>query len=77
MSEAVVCYFDQLTHSQKTKVGLARAVREGKKLGRKTNVTPGTRATVLELRRHGYGIKKIASMLRIGVGTTSAIVKAA
>ena len=68
---------DEPTHSERIKVGLEIAKREGKSPGRKTNVTEETTATVLELRKHGYGIKKIARNLRIGVGTTSAIVKAA
>ena len=68
---------DEPSHSERIKTGLERAKREGKKLGRKTNVTEGTKATVLELRNHGYGIKRIAKTLRIGVGTTSAILKAA
>lgn len=68
---------DEPTHSERIKTGLEIAKREGKSLGRKTNVTPGTKMTVFELRKHGYGIKKIARTLKIGVGTTSDILKAA
>ena len=35
---------------ERVKAGLERAKAEGKKLGRPSNITPGTRAAVLELR---------------------------
>jgi DNA invertase Pin-like site-specific DNA recombinase len=57
--------------------GLARARAQGKKLGRPSNVTPKTKAAVMELRGKGFGINKIARTLRIGVGTTGKILKAA
>jgi DNA invertase Pin-like site-specific DNA recombinase len=57
--------------------GLERAKRDGKKLGRPSHVTPGTKSAVIELRAKGFGINKIARTLRIGVGTTAKILKAA
>jgi DNA invertase Pin-like site-specific DNA recombinase len=57
--------------------GLERAKRDGKKLGRPSHITPGTKSAVLELRDKGFGINKIAKTLRIGVGTTAKILKAA
>ena len=57
--------------------GLARAKRDGKKLGRPSHITPGTKSAVIELRAKGFGINKIAKTLRIGVGTTAKILKAA
>lgn len=73
----MVLEFGYLNHSARIKAGLALARRQGVRVGRPTNVTPATKATVLELHKHGYGIGKIARLLRIGVGTTSAIIKAA
>lgn len=57
--------------------GLARARSEGKKLGRPSNVNPSVKTSVVELRRQGYSIHRIAKTLRIGVGTTSKILTAA
>lgn len=57
--------------------GLARARAQGKKLGRPTNVNGSTIAAVKLLREKGYAIHHIARELRIGVGTTSKILKAA
>lgn len=61
----------------RVRAGLERARREGKRLGRPSNVNDGTRAAVLELRRKQFGIVKIAKTLSIGVHTVSKILKAA
>jgi len=57
--------------------GLARAKSEGKKLGRPSNVNESVIASVKLLRQNGQSIHTIAKQLRIGVGTTSQILKAA
>jgi len=54
--------------------GLRRAVGNGKRLGRPTNVNDSVRASVRVLRQEGWSIHKIAKELHIGVGTTSKIV---
>jgi DNA invertase Pin-like site-specific DNA recombinase len=58
---------------ERINAGLARARAEGKKLGRPTNVNASVRTSVRLLREKGYSIHKIAKQLRIGVGTTQAI----
>ena len=50
--------------------GLDRAKKEGKKLGRPTNVNDAVRASVSVMRSKGYSIVQIAKTLKIGVGTT-------
>ena len=62
---------------ERTLAGLARAKSQGKKLGRPTNRNEGTVAAVKMLRSQGLGICAIAKTLRIGVSTTSEILKAA
>jgi DNA invertase Pin-like site-specific DNA recombinase len=48
--------------------GLQKAKKAGTKLGRPTNCNPQTKATVLELRSKGMSVRKICSLLKIGVG---------
>lgn len=62
---------------ERTLAGLARAKSQGKRLGRPTNRNDGTVAAVKMLRSQGLGICAIAKTLRIGVSTTSEILKAA
>lgn len=57
--------------------GLARARAAGKKLGRPSNVNEAVITSVKLLREKGYSIHHIAKELRIGVGTTQRILKAA
>ena len=61
---------------ERTLAGLARAKSQGKRLGRPTNRNEGTVAAVKMLRSQGLGICAIAKTLRIGVSTTSEILKA-
>ena len=62
---------------ERINAGLARAKAEGKKLGRPSNVNDSVKTSVRILREKGYSIHHIARELRIGVGTTSKILKAA
>ena len=63
--------------TERVKAGLARTKAEGKKLGRPSNINEDQKAAVIDLRAKGYGINKIAKTLKIGVGKTSKILKAA
>lgn len=53
--------------------GLRRAKDQGKKLGRPTSINQSLITAVKMLRDKGTGIRKIASELKIGVGTTMKI----
>jgi DNA invertase Pin-like site-specific DNA recombinase len=57
--------------------GLETAKRNGRKLGRPSNVNPGTKTAVSELRQRGMSICAIAKTLRIGVDTTRKFLSAA
>jgi DNA invertase Pin-like site-specific DNA recombinase len=54
---------------ERIKLGVERARREGKKLGRPSSVTDSTRAAIVELYKKGMSPKKISQTLRCGVGT--------
>jgi DNA invertase Pin-like site-specific DNA recombinase len=51
----------------RTKEGIAAARAKNKRWGRPTNCNPQTKATVIELRSKGMSIRKICSLLKIGV----------
>ena len=61
---------------ERINAGLSRAKAEGKKLGRPTNVNAETRDKVVQLRKEGMPIKKIAKELRIGLATTRKLLAA-
>jgi DNA invertase Pin-like site-specific DNA recombinase len=62
---------------ERINAGLARARAEGKKLGRPSSVNESTRTAARLMREKGTSIHGIAKTLRIGVGTTSRILKEA
>lgn len=53
--------------------GLLRAKEQGKKLGRPTSINQSLISAVKMLREKGIGIRKIATELQIGIGTTMKI----
>jgi DNA invertase Pin-like site-specific DNA recombinase len=54
---------------ERIKLGVERARKQGKKLGRPSSVTDSTRAAIVELYKKGMSPKKISQTLRCGVGT--------
>jgi DNA invertase Pin-like site-specific DNA recombinase len=54
---------------ERIKLGVERARKEGKKLGRPSSITDSTRAAIVELYKKGMSPKKISQTLRCGVGT--------
>ena len=61
--------FERSLISERIKLGVDRARKEGKKLGRPSSVTDSTRAAIVELYKKGMSPKKISQTLRCGVGT--------
>ena len=59
--------FERSLTRERVKSGIANARAKGVRLGRPTNCNPQTKATVLELRSKGMSIRKICSLLSIGV----------
>ena len=54
---------------ERIKIGIERARKEGRPLGRPSSVTDSTRAAIVELYKKGMSPKKISQTLRCGVGT--------
>jgi len=65
----VFAEFERNIIRERVKSGLDRAKKEGKTLGRPTNVSGNTKATVIELRDTGMSMNKICKTLSIGSGT--------
>ncbi len=69
----VFAEFERAMIQERVRAGLARARAQGKRLGR-PSVGPKVEAAVRASRATGKGIRKIASELKIGVGTVQRIV---
>jgi DNA invertase Pin-like site-specific DNA recombinase len=69
----VFAEFERAMIQERVRAGLARAKAQGRRLGR-PRVGPKIEAAVRAARARGKGIRKIASELKIGVGTVQRIV---
>lgn len=67
--------FQKAEHYKLIKEGQEKARLKGVKFGRPTKATPDMYIRVKELRESDFGIKTIASKLRIGVGTVYSILE--
>ena len=61
--------FQKAEHGKMIKEGMNKAVANGKKIGRPTNINEEIITKVKFMREKGIGIKKIATDLKVGVGT--------
>ena len=66
---SVFADFERNMITQRTRAGMERAKREGKRIGRPTNLNDGLKKSILYMRSQGLGIRKIATDLQVGVGT--------
>ena len=66
---SVFSEFERSMIRERVIAGQQRAVANGVKLGRKTNVNDGIITAVYQLRKNNVPIKRIAKDLQIGVGT--------
>jgi DNA invertase Pin-like site-specific DNA recombinase len=73
---AVFAEFEWNSTSDRIKAGIARARKEGKRIGRPTSVTGKTEARIRELRAKGVGMLKIAKQLGCGVSTVQRVLAA-
>jgi len=70
----VFAEFERSMIQERVKAGLERAKAKGKTLGR-PKVTVEKEQAIIDLRKQGKGIRKIASELGVGVGTVQRVVK--
>ena len=66
---SVFADFERSMITQRTRAGMERARREGKRIGRPSNLNDGLKQSILYMRSQGLGIRKIATDLKVGVGT--------
>jgi DNA invertase Pin-like site-specific DNA recombinase len=66
---------ERITISERTKAGLARAIRDGQKLGRRAVKVDVDRAR--ELQAEGLGLRGVAKKLKVSVNTLQKALKAA
>jgi DNA invertase Pin-like site-specific DNA recombinase len=61
--------FNKNEYSTMIKAGIARAVANGVKIGRPTNLTPEIESDVVKDRKLGHSIRSLARKYSIGTGT--------
>ena len=69
----VFAEFERAMIQERVHAGLARARKEGKRLGR-PKVSPKTEKAILEARRQGKGFNKIAAELGVGSSTVCRVI---
>ena len=69
--------FERNLISDRVRVGLERAKKNGVKLGRPTNLNDSVRAAIVALRAQDHSIRHIAKQLRVGTGTVYQVLRAA
>lgn len=62
---------------ERTRAGMERARREGKQIGRPSNLNEGLKNSIKYMRSQGMGIRKIATDLKVGVSTVYKVLDAA
>ncbi|KGB26610.1 transposon gamma-delta resolvase [Acetobacter pomorum] len=61
----------------RTSEGRARAIAQGKKMGRPAKITPAQRKEIIQYRKNGQTLKKIADVFGISSTTVSRIITGA
>lgn len=61
---------------ERTQAGMERARKQGKQIGRPSNINEGLIQSIKYMRDKGLGIRRIASELSVGVGTVYKVLEA-
>ena len=60
---------------ERTQAGIERARKQGKKIGRPSNINEGLIQSIKYMRGNGLGIRRIARELSVGVGTVYKVIE--
>lgn len=74
---SVFADFERSMITERTRAGMERAKREGKRIGRPTNLNEGLIQSIKYMRSQGLGIRRIATDLKVGVGTVYRVLETA
>ena len=66
---SVFADFERSMIVERTKAGMERARKQGRQIGRPSNMNDGLIESIKYMRSQGKGIRRIATELRVGVGT--------
>ena len=69
--------FERSMIVERTKAGMERARKQGKKIGRPSNMNEGLIESIKYMRSQGVGIRRIATDLKVGVSSVYKVLDAA
>ena len=61
--------FERSMIAERTRAGIERARKQGKKIGRPSNMNEGLKESIKYMRSQGLGIRRIATALKVGVSS--------
>lgn len=69
--------FERSIISERTRAGIERARKQGKKIGRPSNMNDGLVESIKYMRSQGLGIRRIATDLKVGVSSVYKVLESA
>lgn len=74
---SVFADFERSMIVERTKAGMERARKQGRQIGRPSNMNDGLIESIKYMRSQGVGIRKIATDLKVGVGSVYKVLEVA
>jgi DNA invertase Pin-like site-specific DNA recombinase len=69
--------FERSMIAERTRAGIERARKQGKKIGRPSNMNDGLKESIKYMRSQGLGIRRIATDLKVGVSSVYKVLETA
>ena len=69
--------FERSMIAERTRAGMERARKQGKKIGRPSNMNDGLKESIKYMRSQGLGIRRIATDLKVGVSSVYKVLESA
>jgi len=69
--------FERAMIAERTRAGMERARKQGKKIGRPSNMNDGLKESIKYMRSQGLGIRRIATDLKVGVSSVYKVLESA